>query len=444
MAGLSSKMREQIPALIADAQRSGAIVAAWENLKSVLEKEQLAWLQQCPPENVGCNMRNRSGEGVGALQSHYHGFDIISQGWSWHKAAEAVAVEYNGGDADNEAFNDLIVDLSEGMIPPLANMSLLSISASHTNAFLRSVKAQTRSACPHLADATGKLNMDQLCLNRSGLRDAIQHGLKWTVVSHKVVDEFPQIIDLIQKAMNTRAHESQSEFEIMLGMHQNAQQAQGDVDWKEIAKNASVSNPPCKEWLNDLAKFVCEHGGAGSLLEDLNMFSRALGSMKDQKAAGSKKAMGSEFWSKLNTVKWEAGQKNPWVIIATVKANLASPPSKVVDGFCKLVEARHMAALTSNENRDLVIQSEALMTDVRALASNVGMTPAQKASMVGKLDVRCIWHIMKLGKAGEGKNFDSLAAVAQVLCRSHTLHAPMCTTLFDSLAPCDRSRHPHM
>ena len=404
----------QITKIIDDAFVSGTIVSAWDEVKALLVLAQLAWVQQVPPENVGVHKSNRSGEGVGAMQSHNHGCEICLQGWSWTKAADAVAVEHVSDDIEQIEFNDALIELSEGCFPLLVNMILASISASHTNAWLRSVKANCISACPQLADKSGRLNMEEICLNRPALREAIQSGLKWFVISNRAVKRFPRLIDLVQKAMNTRAHESSSETEVMLSMAGQAQ-LQQQPDWSGIVKAAAFSNPPCKAWLNELVTFVREHAGAGTVLEDLNLFSRALASLKGQKDAGSKKVLGSEFWVKLNTVKWASTKKKPWLLNAVVKANLASPPAKVIDGFCKLVEPRHISMLMSKENLDLVDQAEALMTDARAVLSQLQIARPRYVTVLGKLDARCAWFIMKLGKAGEGRQFDSISSVGQAL-----------------------------
>ena len=403
---------DEIAKVIDDAFVSGALVSAWEWLKKKLIEQQMAWKQQVAPENVGCHHRNRSGEGVGAIESHYHGWEICVQGWSWTKAADAVAVECIN-DETSLQHNQNAVALSDGCFPPLGHMSLLSISASHTNAFLRSVKAGSISACPNFADKRGRLNLDDVCSNRPEMRDAVMRGLTWYVISHAAVTKYPRLIDLVQKSMNTRAHESSSETEVMLGMAAQAKWVD-QPDWKAIQASAAFSNPPCTAWLNELATFVREHGGGGLVLEDLNYFSRAMVSMKGQKSAGSKKMMGSEFWAKVNTLKWSTKVKKPWLVNAVVKANMASPPHKVVDGFCKLVEPRHISMLMSKENVKAVDQAESLMTDARAVLDKLQIAKAQHAIVLGKLDARCVWFIMKLGKAGEDRTFDSIAAIGQV------------------------------
>ena len=431
---------DKVGGIIETAWRTGAIVSAWEEIKDVLLKEKLAWIEQIPPEFVATHMRNRSGEGVGAIQSHSHGNDVIQQGWSWHKAADAVAVEYTGDD-ETKQFNDELVALSDDMFPVFVLIKVLSISASHTNAFLRAVKAGCKSGCPELTDAGGKLNMEEICLNRPELRKAIQDGLRWCVLSDAAVSQWPDLIDLVQKSMNTQARESQSEVEVMMSMFQQAQAQGSQVNWTEIENAAKFPNPPCKAWVPALALFVREYCGAGELLQDLNMFSRALGGLKDQKAAGSKKILGSEFWQKLNSLSWGPGKKMPWVMNGTIKANLASPPNKVVDGFCKLVEARHIAQLLHKSNKTLVEEAEALMTDTRAVVKQLGLTSVESRRVVNQMDVRCILHILKLGKVGEGITFDSISDIAQapthtyvlVFMRLQCLHVLSCDAAASSM-----------
>ena len=409
---------EKVSNLIEDAWRTGAIVSAWETIKEVLISEKLAWIQQIPPEFVGTHKNNRSGEGVGAIQSHYHGHEVIQQGWSWRKAEDAVAVECLSDDLESKSFNDDMVALSDGMFPIIILLKVLSISASHTNAFLRAVKAGCKSGCPDLQDSNGNLNMEEICLNRPELRKAIEDGLKWCVLSHEAVSAWPSLIDLVQKSMNTQARESQSEVEILMSMLLQAQaraKAAKDVNWSEIEHAAKFSTPPCKAWIPALAAFLREYCGAGELLHDLNLFSRSLGGLQHQKAAGSKKMLGSDFWTKMNSVNWGAGKKMVWVMNALIKTNLASPPHKVIDGFCKLITPAHIAQITHKCNRQLVQEAEALMTDTRAVMKQLGLQGMEQRRIVSQMDVRCILHILKLGKVGEGVVFNSIPEIAQAL-----------------------------
>ena len=69
--------------------------------------------------------------------------------------------------------------------------------------------------------------------------------------------------------------------------------------------------------------------------------------------------------------------------------------------------------LMAKDNLEIVDQAEALTTDARAVLTKLQIPKTQRAIVIGKMDARCAWFIMKLGKAGEGRNFDSIAHVAQ-------------------------------
>ena len=117
MSTVSEELRKRVQDLIDSANKTGAIVSTWEVIKAMLFEASLAWEQKCKPEYVATHMRNRSGEGVGAIQSHHHGHDITVQGWSWHKVADAVAVEYVD-DAASLKFNNKLGEVSDDCFPP--------------------------------------------------------------------------------------------------------------------------------------------------------------------------------------------------------------------------------------------------------------------------------------------------------------------------------------
>ena len=99
-------------------------------------------------------------------------------------------------------------------------------------------------------------------MNRGGLRQAIERGLNWLVLSNAVVKEFPDIIDMVQKAMNTRAHENQSEFEVLLSIFQKSEGSNND--WDAIERSAAFSNPPCKDSLGSSVSWFANMEAMGS------------------------------------------------------------------------------------------------------------------------------------------------------------------------------------
>lgn len=210
---------------IAAAKKSGELLSTWDDIKQQLIEANVAWEAQTPPEFVGVHPDNRSGTGVGGSEAHFHGHKICKAGFSWIKAADATAFEVAPGVSKAHDENDKIVSLSGGLIPPLTQLRLLSVGGGHTNTFLRAVKAGCRSAVTELADATGHLSAEKLTVGRPGLKEAVDKGLRWFVLHHECERVWPELVDFIQKTLNTDVREVQSEIECMLSMSRSYAQA---------------------------------------------------------------------------------------------------------------------------------------------------------------------------------------------------------------------------
>ena len=118
----------------------------------------------------------------------------------------------------------------------------------------------------------------------------------------------------------------------------------------------------------------------------------------------------------LTKLNFGMAERCPYVQNAAVKANMCSPPGKIVDGFCKQITATMLSQLVSKENKAKTKQAEQLMCDARQL---IKVLPADtdditKVKLLGQLDVRCVMHILKKGKdTAEGKDYPSLSAIAE-------------------------------
>lgn len=292
----------QVNELISKGQSTGARLAAWEEIQTVLLDKKLAWYAHASPDHVGVHPCNRSKLGVGGSEAHHHGARILQAGFSWKKSSDATAFECppEPHDADAKAENDTLVNLSGGLIPPLAQLKLLSVGGGHTNTFLRAVNASCSSAVQKLADERGVLNPEQLCIGRPTFREALEKGLKWLVIHWQAPQVWPELPHFVQSALNTHSSTQQSEVEVMLGMHQLHTQAvalQREADWSHIQEVACYSMPPCAPYIATLASYVQANSGgiAGELLQELAAFSKAFACSEQ----GPNRALGSEFMARL-------------------------------------------------------------------------------------------------------------------------------------------------
>ena len=293
----------------------------------------------------------------------------------------------------------------------------------------------------------GAFNKEMLCVGRESFSEAVNGGLRWFVLQHDCDVVWPGLIKLIEKSLNTDAREQQSEIEVMLAMHHasnSALQRGVDPNWDQICKDASCSLPPCAGWVGALADYVKSNSGGmkGELLQELNTFRRAFRCS----AAGSKRMLGSDFFRKLASMNF-GHERFPYVLNACVKANLQSPATKHIDGFCKLISPQALTNLVSKEKRPLVREAETMMTDARQLASALKINPTETVKIIGKLDCRLVLHILKLGKVGEGRDYASIAEISEVLhhtllCMGTSLCMHSCIYTHGCLDVLQHSEHP--
>jgi hypothetical protein len=293
-------------------------------------------------------------------------------------------------------------------------LQILSIGGTHTNAFLRAVKAGCRSAVPKLADEHGNLDLARLTMNRESFKEACVKGLKWFVIHWQAPAVWPGLVKLVQSALNTHARGAQSEVEVMLDMFLQAQDAAAsgaDIDWRRIQEHACYSLPPCAPYIGVLSKYVQSNAGGatGELLQDLSKFQKAFACSQH----GPSRILGSEYIAKVGGLAFGSGEKYPYLQNACLEANLSSP--KVVDGVCKLLLPSHLSTLTVQANRPSIKECETLMSDARKLCKKMSVDEATRVLHVGKLDVRCILHLAKKGNEGEGKEYKSFSEIAQVV-----------------------------
>ena len=375
---------------------------------------------------MGVHHENRSKHGVVAADAHKHGEQIVIVGFSFRKAADATAVEHDEKDIIQVTFNRSLVQLSDNMIPELTQLKIVSIGASHTNVFLRALRARSRTCIPSLQDASGKLDTDAISARPpagAALRDAYENGLHWLVLHRDVGKVWPTLIDTVQKALNTETAGGQSELEVMLSMHNMMVQAiaaKTKPDWQQIAKAASFSMPSCQPYIDVLAGYVQRCAGDGELLSELSDFQKTLAEGSQQSA---KRVLGSVFIGKVSQMSFGAGIKCPFVQNALLKANLASPKNKVLDNLCQLITPAHVNQLTCKKLLQSTIEIDGIMQQARILLQDSCQALQRNVAVktLGQLDVRLVTHLLKLGKQIESTPFNDIGEILQAFL--HTLSA---------------------
>ena len=253
------------------------VVQHWEELIGTLREAGMAWTAQVEPDAVGVHPRNRSGEGLNVGEVHVHGADLVSQGFSWSKASDAMAIEAPLVDTPEYqnavTFNNDLAENSCGMLPPLRCVRLLSIGGAHTNGFLRVLRSRCATLVPSLQGEDGMIDATRIMEKDGHLKDAVAAGLHCTVISRNIVELFPTLPEVGQSILNAKAGCENSEIEVMLALHRAAVSRPKlgvAYDWERAMQSALRNNPPCRGYIRAIAEFVkVNAGGAqGELLQD--------------------------------------------------------------------------------------------------------------------------------------------------------------------------------
>ena len=408
----------KVQRLIDEGEKTGERIATWEKIQTILLENDLAQENvQMAPEYVGVHEGNRSKFGVGGSESQHHGAEVLTSGWSFKKAADATAFEVPPApfDEPQAIFNVELQMQSQGLIPPLIMLKLLSVGGSHTNTFCRQVKAGVRSIVPKLTSSDGiHLNAEELLVKRPGFKEAVEKGMKWFTIHWGCMFAFPKLASLIQSAMNTEARGKQHEVEMMAYLHQQRMLALSsgqEPDWEAIVMRAKSSLPPCAPYMHTLAEYVKQNAGGGADGEnivDLLKFMRAFACTKD----GPSRVLGGEYIAKVTSLQWGPSENFPRMRNACLEANLASP--KVQDGICRLLSVGNLAALTAKVNIPVVKEAERLLASSGELCSSLKVAQDQRVLHLGKLACRCVCFVCKKGKELENRQFNSIAEIAEV------------------------------
>ena len=254
------------------------IVAANDQITAALFDMGLAHEMVVNSQAVGVDMGNRGGEGVNAMEVDALGVDIINDGFSPGKTSHACCIQQRPGMTDIEEFT---ASLRAGTdLPPVEKGEIQygSLSCSHTAQLL--VKIAKRGLCSHpkMSDG-GRYCLQTLERHDPAFAHAVRTGLTWTVLSWRVREWYPEVIDIVQAGRNMRADRGESEMQTMLKLHSRAAAATlaGNApDWAAIRREVLKTRPPAANKLESLIAFVVARSGGlhGKQLRYLASFHR--------------------------------------------------------------------------------------------------------------------------------------------------------------------------
>ena len=186
--------------------------------------------------------------------------------FSWKECDHALCVDKAEGDTSDEDAYRKWCDESAVDFPAVGRFSLefFSLACGHTNTSLRSIICGCLSNSTVLGDGTNYC-LDIIRQKDATYAEAAEEGLIWTVINHKVIEAFPELVSLFDASRNSKEHVQTPESEVS-GMNKmwteyvqlQKKGALGDY-WSSVAESAVRSRPLWAENVEHYAAFLARH-----------------------------------------------------------------------------------------------------------------------------------------------------------------------------------------
>ena len=382
IASMSQMPDSTIEALIASVDEKDArLVSVVEDILQRLQEQKLAHTMRLPPKLVGVHPCNRNGYGVSPIEVHALGRDITDMGWSPSACAHAVAVE---DDAQNTIakFSANLARNKPGLGQiPEASIKYGSLSCSHTNPFLVAVLCSVPTEFESLS-IDGRMSSTKLSSDVA-LKDALENGLSWLVLSSIVPRLYPSLCDLVQHAKNATGSVQRKENEIQVLMKIQSlvdSSKSPTIDSRAISeiirKRTFIEAADIETYLN----FVQLYGGGvgGRFVRDLDAFHKA--------HVKTGRIIPVATFSSFVNLKIDPADLSPFFTMAVLKAQATCSDNKTTNKICSFITGGDINSL-AGPRLSKMKEAEMTLRQARTLVVESGIGEDRARAALCRLDI---------------------------------------------------------
>ena len=251
------KIAPGIDAALAQYANDNMQIKCWETvLRCVREHPLLNWVAKVISKRMGVRKSNRGGIGIMTAKALSLGAANCANGYSYTMACkDAFASSMPTEAGELHKFNEELNRRQS--LPPLEVPIGASLGSGHGNGFLRLRDARAPCSIASIAPS-GFLDPVELGKLHPGLAEALAYGLAFEFIHHCVFDKWPVIAEIMQKALNSKNLQVQTEAEGLLTMASVAAATLNDnkaVDWNSVANDACQAKPHWQPWARSMGTF---------------------------------------------------------------------------------------------------------------------------------------------------------------------------------------------
>lgn len=406
---------QEIVKAIADPESKGGVVAASSFVMRRLAAAGLCSDMTLAPKQLGIHPSNRGAYGVNEESVHLLGSDIMEIGWCSERVVGGIAVEEDPLDRYIERYNIDIASASE-RLAPIEPMSLRAgtLTNGHTVLFLRALVYGVPSSAPKLS-VDGHMSLAHVAESSPSMASAAQCGWSWSVLHHTCRGLYgDKLFRFLSDAANVSVNRQESEAQAMLKLHNMALDAKArgvPIVWADLHKAVLRTKPAFAESVPLLAQLVRDYGGGveGNFVSEFAQFHRRF--------VPNERVVPASFYEALLAMVFREGKGGvakplPLLRWALLKTQYTSPPAKVVNRECKLLNRSDLEGLAKRRYADAV-ECETILAECREITHKLtpAVPEATRVKLFGRLDCSVARLLVKK-QAANSTQYSSVMAAA--------------------------------
>ena len=352
-----------------------------------------------------CHQSNRGGTGINPYNAHKQLARVHKAGANLSLLNQATCVELHPvGHPQRQQdidWNKNLVSACKGMLADITGTERFqSLSNGHTTAGCRAANAGCKTTYKDISDAAGNINASMLKNKSKDMSTMLEVGWEWFIVPCWLPEECPEFCHLCSSALNAVNQLHTVAGEVETGLQLVEELAFCGNNWDAAIEACSATEPPCKEYITSVAKYVQDFCGKQSegypIIQFLATYAQN---------CGASVLLGQQFTHATATLEFPKSLNQfDFVRCACIATNLTSTGAKLKDNIGRILTVSDLNSLKSKDKLPLIKDIESILAqcyESMELFIHEGTRTVKEAyAAYGRLCFRLILHLFSKEKWG--------------------------------------------
>ena len=388
------------------------LVQIKDNIMQVAFKHDYAYEENFMIKTVGGMPTNRDGEGLLWHRAHTRISKIKASGFS------LPAIQENAYAAEDNPFTRAYAKYTAALSKSNKHyasykeheIKIGCLGATHATHGMACVIDDVPCTIPNIS-RDGKMNKELVFDRDAAFQKAVEGGIRFRVLRWIILEVFPIIAKLIQRALNTvmQVGEGESWVQNLLNILDEAKSYNGkNVNWLKVKKTVLQSQPPRMEDIPDMVDFVQKWGGMPS-----GIFVDDLAECCKQYMPSSRIVSGS-FFKTLTDLKVSIDAMPSHFVNAVLLVHCIGNDTQ--DGFARYIKKAEVQLIVSHKKHAEVMAADGVLKRCRQLLQDQDRLHDPNSILASKnLKVAIVDKV--LNKVKDDRTLDDIAKVfVEMIC----------------------------